>query len=174
MGDKKTESNETTKKSVHEKVERFEKKVDKAVEWVEEKFDRAVGEPTKESVHHFSQKLDHLIDDIEWLAESLDDIAHSALPEQHGTTTTFSANYDEHVSRLFIFRFLWLLIEYRILVVWSVRISIITLIHIIYMLFYGRRNKNLWDRQIRFLRHLLKRQTYIFGVTDKRPDFISK
>lgn len=88
------------------------------------------------------------------------------------SVATFEAEYSEQISRLFIFRFLWVYIMVWPVLVWAMWIGIISFLHFWYMLFMGKRLKSLWDKQNRFMRHITKWQAYFQNLTDTRPNFI--
>lgn len=93
-------------------------------------------------------------------------------PTGKKTDLKFEADYEEKISRLFIFRFLWMFIEMWVIWVWAMWIGIIEFLHFFYMLILGKRHKTLWEKKHRFFRHLLKWQAYLNTLTDRRPDFI--
>ena len=90
------------------------------------------------------------------------------------SNVTLNVEYSERISRLFIFRFLWIYIEMWVLMVWAMWMGIITFFHFWYMLILGKRHQGMWNRQVRFLRHMTLWQSYLGNYTDQRPDFISK
>lgn len=88
------------------------------------------------------------------------------------STATFEAEYSEKISRLFIFRFLWVYIMMWPLIVWGIWIGIISFLHFWYMLIMGKRVQSFWNSQCRFMRHMTKWQSYFQNLTDSRPKFI--
>lgn len=86
----------------------------------------------------------------------------------------FDAPFKEEVSRLFIFRGLLIFIEMWVLMVWAMWAGIVIWLHMIYMLVLGKRNKEMWNTHMRFLRHVEKWNAYINGLIDKRPDWVSE
>lgn len=162
------------KKNVDEHVKKFEDKLDQAAQRIEKKLEKNVSPETKKHLTEVAHSADTFVDGVEGVVESLDDIARSVAEDNVGSQAAFAAVYQEDVSRLFIFRFLWLLIEYRILIVWAFFISILMIIHRIYMLIFWKRSHNLRKREVRFRRHIIKRKAYLSGLTDRRPDFIEK
>ena len=90
------------------------------------------------------------------------------------TDLTYDASFEKKISRLFIFRGLWMFLEMWVIMVWAFWMNIIIGIHFWYMLILGRRSQLLWEKQLRFMRHLAKWQSYLQFLTDKRPDMVSK
>jgi len=88
------------------------------------------------------------------------------------TEVKVDVEYSERVSRLFIFRFLWVFIMMWPLWLWSIWIGILNLLHFFYMLILGKRSKSLWESNTRFFRHVIKWQYYFKAITDQRPKFI--
>lgn len=85
----------------------------------------------------------------------------------------FTAEYSEKISRLFIFRFLWMYIWIFPLAVWGIWIAIISFLHFWYMLFMGKRHKGFWDRTVRFTNYVTKWGSYFKYLTDQRPNFMA-
>lgn len=85
---------------------------------------------------------------------------------------TLKVEYRGTISRLFIFRFLWAYIMIWPLYVWMIWIGIVYVLQFFHMLFLGKRHEGLWNRMVRFFRHLTKWQSYFMCLTDKRPKFI--
>lgn len=88
------------------------------------------------------------------------------------STLTFEAEYGERLSRLFIFRGLWMFVEVWILWVWAIWFGIVSFVQFWYMLILGRRSKALFEKQLRFYRHLYKWNGYLNALVDQRPKFI--
>jgi len=99
-------------------------------------------------------------------------------PQQPQATELTEAMLDipwrEKISRLFIFRPLWMIIVMWVFWVWSIWIGLITFVHFWYMLVLGKKNKMLWGKTVRFFRAQTKWNAYLQMMTDKRPDFIEK
>ena len=90
------------------------------------------------------------------------------------TDLKFEAAYEEKISRLFIFRGLYLFIEMWVIMVWAMWIGLVAFVHFFYMLILGKRNKTLWQKFYRFSRHMSKWQSYLNALTDKRPEWIEE
>lgn len=84
----------------------------------------------------------------------------------------FDVPYRETISRLFIFRGLWMFIVMWPMMVWSIWFSLIMFLHFWYMLFLGKRHEGLWDRQLRFYKYVTRWNAYFHLMADKRPDFV--
>ncbi len=79
-------------------------------------------------------------------------------------------DYSENISRLFIFRGLWvfaIMIQIFLLGLW---VGILNFFHFFHMLFLGKRSPAMWGPMARLYRWLISWQAYIKAVTDKRPD----
>ncbi|MGE3279317.1 MAG: DUF4389 domain-containing protein [Candidatus Altimarinota bacterium] len=85
---------------------------------------------------------------------------------------SLSYPYRETISRLFIFRFLWMFIVIWPMMVWGFWMSIILFLHFWYMLFLGKRHEGFWKRQVRFYTYVTRWNSYFNLMVDQRPDFI--
>lgn len=88
------------------------------------------------------------------------------------TEAEINIPYNEKISRLFLFRPLWMVLEIWVIYGWLLWIAVITFLTFFYQLFLGKRPAGMQNRRVRFLRHLIKWQTYLMWLTDKRPKFI--
>lgn len=88
------------------------------------------------------------------------------------TEAKIELQYSEKISRLFIFRFLWMYILMFVLWVWMIWIALISFVHFWYMLILGKRQETLWKKQVRLFRTVMKWNSYIMNLVDKRPKFI--
>jgi len=77
--------------------------------------------------------------------------------------------FSEKISRLFIFRFLWIYPLMFVMIVWGIWINIIEFFHFWYMLILGKRNRTMWEKKVKFFNHITKWQSYFMSITDKRP-----
>ena len=84
------------------------------------------------------------------------------------------APFTPKISRLFVFRFLWIFIEIWVLMVWAIWFSLVKFGQFCYMLVRGKRHRGMWNREMRFIRHGIKWYSYLNAITDRRPDFIEK
>lgn len=87
-------------------------------------------------------------------------------------TPNIEIPYREEISRLFIFRGLWVLIMMWPLIPWAIWIQMACFLQFWHMLVLGRRHKGLWESKVRFFRHVMKWQSYLMFMTDLRPKFI--
>lgn len=98
--------------------------------------------------------------------------------EKHQASEKLEARLEipwrEDISRLFIFRPLWMFIFMWVFWVWAMWISIITFIQFWYMLILGKKQKTLWEKNVRFVRAQTKWNAYFQNLTDKRPKFIEE
>ena len=88
------------------------------------------------------------------------------------TDAKYEAAYGDKISRLFIFRFLYMFIEMWVIWVWAIWLCLVMFVHFWYMLILGKRNKVMWEKVVRFMRHMTKWQSYLNAITDKRPNWI--
>ena len=86
-------------------------------------------------------------------------------------TIDFNPPFRSKISRLFIFRPLWVFILMFPLMIRSFWINIIMLVHILFKFLMGRRCKSFWESEVKFTRYIVKWQLYFNGIIDKRPDF---
>lgn len=85
--------------------------------------------------------------------------------------------YRETISRLFVFRFLWLFPLVFVLWIWMIWIGIVSFLQFFYMLFLGKRQPWLWEHMVMLFRYTVRWNSYFNLLTDKRPlvfDFESK
>jgi hypothetical protein len=94
-------------------------------------------------------------------------IPTAVLPEQ----VKLDVVYTEKISRLFIFRGLWIYILIFPLMVWALWISLIGFVHFWYKLILGKRNRSWWEKEMRFFRYSTKWGAYLQSLMDKRPKF---
>jgi hypothetical protein len=109
------------------------------------------------------------------VGEAIEEIAEWLFPSDHTwSSAAYDATWNEEVNRVFIFRFLWLIIEWPIMYIRWIWYTLISIYHVVTMLLNGKRNRNLWERQQRFWRHVVQRKAYMCGHVDRRPLFIEK
>jgi len=87
------------------------------------------------------------------------------------TTPTTEVPYNEKISRLFIFRFLWVYILIWPMIPMAIYVGIVNFLHFFYQLVLGKRNKGMWELHVRMFKWFVKWQTYLGLMTDKRPGF---
>lgn len=88
------------------------------------------------------------------------------------TELSYEAPYEKKICRLFFFRPLWMIIEMWVIIGWVMWIGIINFLNFWHMLILGERHEVLWNKMLRFMRHIAKWQAYLNMLTDKRPKFI--
>ena len=93
-------------------------------------------------------------------------------PDLWPQTVDYNPPFRKKISRLFIFRPLWVFIMIWPLYVWGIWIAIIWFLHFWYKLILWKRHEGFWKRQVRFMRHIVKWYSYFGGIIDKRPAFI--
>jgi hypothetical protein len=172
MSPKKSSSKQAAN-NVKKDIEGIEDKVDDTMDSIATKIDGKVGKDTKAKAKKVMEKADAVAEEVDEFIGHIDDLTDHIIPHGEGTTATFEAEWTEDISRLFIFRCLWMIIQGVIIGVWGVWIAIITVMHWIYMLLFGKRERNLRNRQVRFVNHFIKRKAYTSGLTDERPDMIT-
>lgn len=91
---------------------------------------------------------------------------------QQKQEVTFDIAFEKNISRLFIFRGLWMVIEMWVIVVRAFWMGLISFVQFWHMLILGRRHEGRWKKKYRFFRHILKRQLYLSYMTNERPKFI--
>jgi hypothetical protein len=78
-------------------------------------------------------------------------------------------DFEKKISRLFIFRFLWvpvLLVPAILCCVWF---GILSFIHFWYMLFLGKRSEEIWVRQMHIINYLAWWQGYLRFFVNGHP-----
>lgn len=161
-------------KKVADTAAKAEAKVDDVVEKVTQKVDEVIPEKVKvtaQDVAHTAEEVSKKVDEI---VDKVDDFADGILPEQKGTDVDIDPWYEANISRLFIFRFLWIIIQYPILFVWGIIVTIVSIINFIYMLVTWKRHESMRHALVRFTRHTTKWSMYISWLIDKRPEIIEK
>jgi len=79
--------------------------------------------------------------------------------------------YTEQISRLFIFRFLWMYVLVIVMIPVGIWMGIIMFLQFWYMLFLGKRHEGFWGYQKRLFIWISKWNAYSSTLTDKRPGF---
>ncbi|HUT21839.1 MAG TPA: DUF4389 domain-containing protein [Candidatus Bipolaricaulota bacterium] len=78
----------------------------------------------------------------------------------------------EKISRLFIFRFLWVFVLVWVLYVWMIWIGLVNFVHFWYMLILGKKHQAMWKKNVRFFKTMTEWNSYLSNLTDERPKFI--
>lgn len=79
--------------------------------------------------------------------------------------------YRETISRLFIFRFLWVYIAVWPMMVLVFWVGLVGFVHFWYMLFMGKRNAGMWGTSSKFMMWMTQWNSYLMCLTDVRPSF---
>ncbi len=176
----KTTKKTTTKKTTNKKKKVSPRQVKKDIKNVEKKMDAAMNSVAKKISPKAQQQAKKILDSadavagkVDTVVDQVDSLADSFLPHGTGSTSSFQIERSPKISRLFIFRFLWMIIQYFVLIVRGLWISVLTVVHILYMLVFGKRERNLRERQVRFKNHVVKWEAYLSGLTNERPDIIT-
>lgn len=85
---------------------------------------------------------------------------------------TLNVAYEEKISRVFIFRFLWVPVIIAPFALYSIWFALLSFIHFFYMLVLGARSKKLFDHQMTVIRYLVEWQLYLRFFTNKRPNVL--
>ena len=79
--------------------------------------------------------------------------------------------YGEKISRLFIFRPLWVCLLIFPMIPAAIWMYILTCLQFLYMLFLGKRHKGMFDTTARFFVWMTSWQAYLGNYVDMRPGF---
>jgi phage-related tail protein len=115
---------DTTKK-ISDGVAKAEAAVDNAVNTATAKVKKTIGTKHTNKVADFAHKADELAGKASDFADQADTFAQDVLPASTGSDVEITAEWDEKISRLFIFRFLRLIIEYWVFVVRGLWMAVI-------------------------------------------------
>jgi len=159
------------------------KKATKVMTAVENQFDegmadtqaylkKKVSKKTKKTVANLTKRAEGVASSVEHLGEEVEHFADSIFPTSGWSQGLYNAQFHKKVSRLFVFRFLRWIIQWPVTVVWAIWYMIITIIHYIQMFIMGKRSKYLWNKQVRFWKHVVAWKSYLNGMTDARPEVI--
>ncbi len=151
---------------------KIEKQFDQAMHDTHIIIDQKLSPQAKKTLTNVWKTAEAFADTIESVWEWVESITNNIFPSQDWSMVSMQVEYSRKVSRLFIFRVFWLLLQIPIILLWKTRICLITLIHRLGMFFDGRRKKNLWKKQVRFINHCVARKMYVMGLIDARPDII--
>lgn len=120
----------------------------------------------------FGRKVDKVGEKIEDVVEEIENLLPNTGAKTALNGIQLHAQFQENVSRLFIFRFLWLIVQIPVIYVWAIWIGIVWFIQFLSMLILGRRNRNLRDKILRFKKHITKWQAYLSWFVDQQPKII--
>lgn len=177
---KKTPAKKTTTKKVTaaQKISntsaKIEKQFDEAMHDTQAMLKKNVWKKTKKTVKAVTKKAEAFANTVEHFWEEIEHVTDWFFPSKSWSKAYFAAEYSQKVSRLFIFRFLWILLEGPIIAVWSIRIAVITVIHIVLMFLNGKRSQVLRTKQQRYWNHVVSWKSYMNAHTDARPEIIGQ
>jgi len=92
--------------------------------------------------------------------------------ESSKTAAKLEIPYREKISRLFIFRGLWMIVMVWPLIPWSFWIGLVGFVHFWYMLILGKRHESMWKKNARLFRHVTMWNSYFKALSDVRPKFV--
>ncbi len=168
---------------LHETSDKAEDSMQKTAEQVEAKMDEYAAKLTKKVGAKVNsdvkQKARKVADKVESVASKVEEVVNEIggfIPNPNKTQShswiNLEAKCHQEVSRLFIFRFLWLIIQWPIIYIWSIWIAIIMILQLLHMLILGKRNPVLRSKIYRFMTHTTKRNSYMTGFVDEQPKII--
>lgn len=77
--------------------------------------------------------------------------------------------YRDEISRLFVFRFLWIFPLVFVVWFWMFWLGLVMFLHFFYMLFMGRRSQWLWQHMTLFFVYNTRWNAYFNLIVDERP-----
>ncbi|MFA7284740.1 MAG: DUF4389 domain-containing protein [Candidatus Absconditabacterales bacterium] len=174
---------ESMTEQLHETSDKAEATLQKTAEQVEAKMDEYADKLTKKVQSkvdsEVKKKAKNVADRVESVAGRVEDVVNEIgtfIPNpnkvQSHAGIDIHAKYHEEVSRLFIFRFLWLIVQGPVIYIWSIWIALIGVLQILHMLIFGKRNDILRSKVYRYMSHTTKRNSYIMGFVDEQPKII--
>lgn len=87
-------------------------------------------------------------------------------------SVTVDIIYEQKISRVFIFRVLWVPVIILPFVVYGFWFSVLSVLHFVYMLLLGQRSRELFDREMDVVRYLARWQAYLRFFTNVRPSIL--
>lgn len=181
---KTSEQQETTAEAMEEISDKAEELMNNAATKIEDVMDTYADKVTKSMESKIDPELSKKAKQVAWKVESVADgiedavndlawfIPHVGKNNRKESSFSVHADFTEKVSRLFIFRWLRLIIQLPISYIRSIRFGITRIAQILYMLIVGKRNKTLRSKNLRYISHMNKRYSYLLGLTDKEPKII--
>lgn len=179
-----TEHHETSAEAFEEISEKAEKVMNNAADKIEDVMDTYANKVTKTVESKIDPEVSKKAKQVAWKVESVADsiedtvndlawfIPHVSNNNWKESSFSVHANYSEKVSRLFIFRRLWLIVQLPISYIRSIRFGVTRILQVLHMLILGKRNKTLRTKNLRYMSHMNKRYSYLLGLTDKEPKII--
>lgn len=171
---------QTVTKQLHHASDELEAKIDHAAELIEDKMDEYASKITKsidpkvnQKAHDVANKIDGVANKVEGVVNEIGSfIPNADESDADASTVSIEFTYTEKVSRLFIFRLLWLIIQWPIMYIRGIWFTIIWILQLLHMLVMGQRERSLWNKTTRYVRHATKRYGYILWMTDRLPKII--
>lgn len=179
--------NQKTKQSFEDRAEQASERAEESIQAtaakVEAKMDKVAADLTKKVKASVSpeleQKAKRVANQLDSVAGKVEDVVNeiwSFIPDPNKTHShswiSLNAKFSGNVSRLFIFRFLWLIIQIPVMYIWSIWILFINILQWLHMLILGTRNASLWNKTYRYLSHTTKRNAFISWFIDEQPKII--
>ncbi len=93
------------------------------------------------------------------------------IPMDEKMQVSIDVPYRETISRLFIFRFLWVYVLMFVMIPVAIYMCIIGFLHFWYMLILGKRSQGMWDVMKKVFVWMTQWQAYFNCVVDQRPGF---
>lgn len=149
-----------------------EKQFDEGMTDTQKFLNKKVSKKTRKTIQSVAHRADSVASSVEHLAEEVESVTDSIFPSKGGSQGIYNAQYHKSISRLFIFRFLWLILQCPIVFIWSIWYAVVTMIHYLIMFIIGKRDKYLWNKQVRFWKHIVAWKSYLHALTDARPAII--
>ncbi len=84
----------------------------------------------------------------------------------------YEPEFSENISRLFIFRGLWIFPLIFVLFFWAIWIAIVNFLQFWYMLILGERHKKLWTMHVNFIRFVERWNAYFNFIVDEHPNLL--
>jgi len=84
----------------------------------------------------------------------------------------YEPDFSEKISRLFIFRALWIIAIAIPVCLWGIWIGVVTFLQFWHMLILGRRHKALWKMNLRFVRYVERWNAYFHFIVDGHPNVL--
>lgn len=78
-------------------------------------------------------------------------------------------DFEPKISRLFIFRCLWIPVIAIPFIVFAIWFGILSFVHFFYMLILGKRSRDIYDHQMAFIRYMAGWQGYLKYFTNGHP-----
>jgi hypothetical protein len=80
--------------------------------------------------------------------------------------------FEPKISRLFIFRCLWIPVIIIPLALYGIWFAILSFVHFWYMLVLGKRSRDIFDTQLEFIRFAGGWQAYMKYYVNEHPDIL--